>query len=520
MCPTKVNGNVNPFASSLPVSNYTINGKSQSSSTFHSNMCNTDLNGNNTNNNNYTIDRNSNQVHNSSHQLNSIHDQIDKADNWKCVNGSYDQPSCLTKNGFIKINNDLNLGKVKSEAELITKVKQEIVTQQQPVEFISVSSSRSLTKSSDLNERDTISKAKCEIIKSGSNQSSNGSAVWEPKQVNSVIKTGTGLAQSMNLKLPSAENDDKVDVKNRILISEPTDVNLNYDVKGSSKLNEKVNHLANRKSSLPHSSINNIETLNISSSLSSSYSSSSSSSSSTTSSSKQTSFSSTDVVSSEMNLFGKHKDKIETETSLEEKSVIKQLKDYKIQTNIISSNKIPEDAKRQQVMKKETKTIEIQCNGPDWTPIVLPNQFKKKVFKKNIKSQNKKNGTFCKNRKLKRSSKNNLNKVTSIKSNEPKDTRLFSSQSPSTTTSSSSSSFSSASSTAASTFCDSKITHNSKSRIDNLPSGSEGRPHKRSMVDCLAEAEGYCVDKVKAQRAKLSSSLSTHKEERLVQVNV
>ncbi|RWS16760.1 uncharacterized protein B4U79_16068 [Dinothrombium tinctorium] len=115
----------------------------------------------------------------------------------------------------------------------------------------------------------------------------------------------------------------------------------------------------------------------------------------------------------------------------EKPSITKQLKEYKI---LPKSQKLATSAA---ICKKpkETKTIEIQCDGPDWTPIVLPVQFKNRLLKSDV---------------------------------------------------------------------------------------AEGKSRKRSMLDCLANSEGYVADKVKKKRQE-ADLIASHpsqldREERALQV--
>ncbi|XP_054168451.1 general transcriptional corepressor trfA-like isoform X2 [Oppia nitens] len=168
------------------------------------------------------------------------------------------------------------------------------------------------------------------------------------------------------------------------------------------------------------------------------------------------------------------------------------LKEFKILNK--NQNVLTKDKK----VTKETKTVEVQCDGPDWTPIVLPNQLKNKLHKVISDLNNCSNGSIKvikKKKKCKQKHNHNHN-------NHRKQCR---SRSPSSTSSIISSQ---------------ELNDAMDCLLDNNDSNNS-KYKKRSMLKCLINSDGYVADKIKKNSGQhdlfVSDPSQLGREERALQ---
>ncbi|CAG2104223.1 unnamed protein product [Medioppia subpectinata] len=143
----------------------------------------------------------------------------------------------------------------------------------------------------------------------------------------------------------------------------------------------------------------------------------------------------------------------------------KQLKDYKL---INKNQNINSVDKRQ---AKETKTVEVQCDGPDWTPIVLPTQLRLKLQKAVRISLSDSNTTS--NRSIGHRNESKKCKQKHIHTHHRNHNRSRSSSS--------------------STGSSRRSSPDMRQHLDS----NCVKSRKRSMLKCLVNSEGYVADKIK-----------------------
>jgi hypothetical protein len=181
-------------------------------------------------------------------------------------------------------------------------------------------------------------------------------------------------------------------------------------------------------------------------------------------------------------------------------NITKQLKDYKLLPKNQNMNAIDKN-KRQ---PKETKTVEVQCDGPDWTPIVLPAQLKSKLQKvvrrKMSCSESKNNSTTKQLMSHKKESK---------KRKKCKQKHTHRSHSRSRSSSSS-------------TVSSRRSSPERKRHLSSYCDVATGKSRKRSMLQCLVNSDGYVADKIKKtsreQNLFASDPSQLSREERALQV--
>lgn len=163
-------------------------------------------------------------------------------------------------------------------------------------------------------------------------------------------------------------------------------------------------------------------------------------------------------------------------------AVPKQLKDYKLLNKNQNFRQIDKN-KRQ---PKETKTVEVQCDGPDWTPIVLPAQLMTKL-KKVVK-----NKILCNDLKNNKTSKHfpkNIEKDIKVRK-KCKQKHMHPNYAIHTIHNRSRSSSSSTASSRMSS------PERKRQLFSNCESSSSDNSKKRSMLRCLVNSEGYVADKI------------------------
>ena len=190
-----------------------------------------------------------------------------------------------------------------------------------------------------------------------------------------------------------------------------------------------------------------------------------------------------------------------TTTPTTSTNITKQLKDYKLLPKNQNMNAIDKN-KRQ---PKEMKTVEVQCDGPDWTPIVLNAQLKTKLQKvvrrkMTLNDSSKNNESFSKQlinhkKETKRERKKDKNKCKQQHNDKSRNNSNIRSRSSSVSTASS---------------------RSSPERKQHLSS------RKRSMLQCIANSDGYVADQIKKKtiQANLFASDPSQlgREERALQV--
>jgi len=181
-------------------------------------------------------------------------------------------------------------------------------------------------------------------------------------------------------------------------------------------------------------------------------------------------------------------------------NITKQLKDYKLLPKNQNINAIDKN-KRQ---PKETKTVEVQCDGPDWTPIVLPAQLKsklQKVARRKMSCTESKNNSTTKQLML--------SKKESKKRKKCKQKHTHRSHSRSRSSSSS-------------TVSSRRSSPERKRHLSSYCDVATGKSRKRSMLQCLVNSEGYVADKIKKtsreQNLFASDPSQLGREERALQV--
>lgn len=160
------------------------------------------------------------------------------------------------------------------------------------------------------------------------------------------------------------------------------------------------------------------------------------------------------------------------ENEVSVKPVAKQLKDYKpVAKHIVGNDK----NKRQM---KETKTVEVQCDGPDWTPIVLPLIIKNKLHKVVANKLFGRDSNKITSNQLMSHKKDIKKKKKSKQKHIHRRQSRSRSRSPSLST-----------------------THNQKScaerHLDSSVDMNSSKSKKRSMLQCLSNSEGYVAHKIK-----------------------